>query len=210
MIKFYRFLFLTIFVICLSSCSFDKKTGIWKNERKQKEENVKLIKLSDKGKVIQEEINKDFLIKIKSKGISNKSWPMSGLNYLNSINSLKFDGNFNKSSKFKFKKFSKKEIKENTLVVGENYFVTVNGKGSILKFNKKEKLIWIKNFYTRKERKKVENISFAVSNNALYVTDNLGKLYSLNINSGEKIWSSKHLIGFNSQIKVFNNKIFCG
>ena len=62
MIKFYRFLFLTIFVICLSSCSFDKKTGIWKNERKQKEENVKLIKLSDKGKVIQEEINKDFLI----------------------------------------------------------------------------------------------------------------------------------------------------
>ena len=67
MIKFYRFLFLTIFVICLSSCSFDKKTGIWKNERKQKEENVKLIKLSDKGKVIQEEINKDFLIKIKSK-----------------------------------------------------------------------------------------------------------------------------------------------
>ena len=46
------------------------------------------------------------------------------------------------------------------------------------------------------------------NNNYLFVSDNLSKIYAIDINDGKVIWSKKNQLPFNSLIKLFDNKIF--
>ena len=58
---------------------------------------------------------------------------MSGLNYSNLIPHLRFGGKINKFSKYKFNKIPPSTVKENPLILEENYFITIGEEGSILK-----------------------------------------------------------------------------
>ena len=44
-ISFLRFILASLLLIITFGCSFDTKTGIWKNINEQKSANIKLIKL---------------------------------------------------------------------------------------------------------------------------------------------------------------------
>jgi outer membrane protein assembly factor BamB len=46
------------------------------------------------------------------------------------------------------------------------------------------------------------------NNNYLFVSDNLSKIYAIDLNDGKVIWSKKNQLPFNSLIKLFDNKIF--
>ena len=209
MISFLKFFLIFLLLITTFGCSFDTKTGIWENINEQKKVNTKLIKLSDSKQKIQTELNSRSIISLNSKTKSNNVWLMSGLNNLNSTGHLQFRGQINDFSKFRFKKIQYNKIKENPLIVGKGYFITINEKGSILKFTQKEKMQWQKNIYEkRRERKKIENISLVVSGQKIYGADNLGNYYAININNGEIIWIKKHKGTFNSQIKFFKDKLF--
>ena len=106
---------------------------------------------------------------------TNKKWIMSGLNYSNLISHLKLSGRIDKFSKYKFNKIPPNTVKENPLIIEENYFVTVGEKGSIVKFADRKKVQWNRNIYSKKEKKKIESISLALSKDKLYAIDNLGK-----------------------------------
>ena len=56
-ISFLRFILASLLLIITFGCSFDTKTGIWKNINEQKSANIKLIKLSDSKEKIQTELN---------------------------------------------------------------------------------------------------------------------------------------------------------
>ena len=204
--KVFRSTLIFSFAIILFGCSFDKKTGIWEN-KKREATNTALIKLSNKEKNFQKELNPELTINLNSKAKKNKKWIMSGLNYSNFINHQKFDGQINKFSKYKFKKIENSTIKENPLIVEENYIVTIGEKGSILKFVNKGKLQWRRNVYSKKEKKKIENISLAIYKDILYAADNLGKYYAIDVDTGEIVWVKRHKALFNSQIKITKNKI---
>ncbi len=205
--KFIKFSLIIIFSAMLFECSFDDKTGIWDNNKKIKERSVKLIKLSDSQSLIDAELNPDLEINLNFEPIKNNNWLMSGKNYANSVNHLKFDGNLQKFSKLKFEKIENKFIKENPLIIKENYLITVDGEGSILKFVN-NKIQWNRNIYSKKEKKKIDNISLTLFKEKLYAIDNLGKYYVLDVNTGRTIWIKQHKALFNSQIKVLKNKIF--
>ena len=132
---------------------------------------------------------------------------MSGLNYSNHTYHLRFDGQINKFSKYKFKNVQYNTIKENTLIIEKNYFIAIGKKGSILKFIKRGKLQWSRNVYSKKEKKKIDSISLALSKGKLYAIDNLGKYYVIDVDTGEIIWVKQHKALFNSQIKIIKNKI---
>ena len=207
-ISFLRFILASLLLIITFGCSFDTKTGIWKNINEQKSANIKLIKLSDSKEKIQTELNSQSIISFNSKIKSNNAWSMSGLNSMNFTGHLQFRGQINDFSKFKFKKIQYNKIKENPLIVGKNYFITIDEKGSILKYVK-GKLQWKKNIYEKKrERKKIKNISLGVSGKKIYGADNLGNYYAINMNDGEIVWLKKHRGTFNSQIKFFKDKLF--
>ncbi len=44
--------------------------------------------------------------------------------------------------------------------------------------------------------------------NSLLVSDNLSKIYSIDVDNGKILWSKKNKSPFNSEIKTFKNKIF--
>ena len=206
--KVFRSILIFSLSIILFECSFDNKTGIWTDKPKRKAANIALIKLSDDPNKFQKELNPELTININSQAKTNKKWVMPGLNYSNLTTHLKFGGQINKFSKYKFKKISHSKIKENPLIIEENYFITVSGKGSIVKFVNGRKVQWNRNVYSKKEKKKVESISLALSKDILYVIDNLGKYYAINVDTGKIIWVKRHNALFNSQIKVNKDKIF--
>ncbi len=64
-------------------------------------------------------------------------------------------------------------------------------------------------FIVKKEKKKIESISLALSKDKLYVIDNLGKYYAIDVDTGKNYLGLKrHDALFNSQIKVYKGKIY--
>ena len=65
-----------IFLLLVTTfgCSFDTKTGIWKNINEQKEANIKLIKLSDNQEKFQTELNPELTISFNSQAKTNNKW----------------------------------------------------------------------------------------------------------------------------------------
>ena len=149
----FRYILIFLLSIILFECSFDNKTGIWKNKSKRKAANTALIKLSDDQNKFQQELNQELTINLNSKAKTNKQWIMSGLNYSNHTYHLRFDGQINKFSKYKTEKIQNSTIKENPLIINEDYFITTGAKGSILKFVKRGKLQWSRNVYSKKRKK---------------------------------------------------------
>ncbi len=206
--KVFRSILIFFLSIILFECSFDDKTGIWIDKPKLKAANTLLIKLSDEQNKFQKELNPELTINFNSQAKTNKKWIMSGLNYSNLTYHLRFDGQIDKFSKYKFKTIQHSTIKENPLIVEKNYFIVIAEKGSILKFVNRGKLQWSRNVYSKKEKKKIESISLALSKGNLYAIDNLGKYYAINVDTGEIIWVKRHDALFNSQIKVYKGKIY--
>ena len=145
--KLFRSILIFSLLIILLECSFDNKTGIWENEKKQKAVNTELIKLSNYQNKFQSELNPELTINFNSKVKNNNKWIMSGLNHSNLTYHLNFDGQIIKFSKYKFKKIKHNKIKENPLIIEENYFITIGEEGSILKFVDDGKLEWSRNVY---------------------------------------------------------------
>ena len=206
--KVFRSILLLFLSIIFFECSFDNKTGIWIDKPKQKAANIALIKLSDDQNKFKEELNPGLTININSKEKTNKKWIMPGLNYSNLISHLRFDGKINKFSKYKFNKIPPSTVKENPLIIEEKYLITIGEKGSIVKFVNRKKVQWKRNIYSKKEKKKIENISLALSKDKLYAIDNLGKYYAIDVDTGKIIWVKRHDALFNSQIKVYKGKIY--
>ena len=205
--KVLKFAFIVFFSIILLECSFDTKTGIWDDNKKIKVRDAKLVKLSKSQNEIISEINPNLKINIDLKPIENKDWLMAGKNYANLSSHLRLDGKLSNISKYKFEKMKNKAIKENPLILVENYLITIDNKGTILKFAENNKIQWSKNIYNKKEKKKINNISLALSKGILYAIDNLGKYYALDVNTGSTVWVKQHTALFNSQMKVINKKI---
>ena len=206
--KFFKPVLIFSLSIILFECSFDTKTGIWIDKPKQKAANVALIKLSDDQNKFEKELNPGLIININSKAKTNEKWIMSGLNHSNLISHLKFSGRIDKFSKYKFNKIPPKSVKENPLIIEKNYFITIGEKGSIVKFVNRKKVQWNRNIYSKKEKKKIESISLALSKGKLYVIDNIGKYYAIDVDTGKIIWIKRHNALFSSQIKVYKDKIY--
>ena len=206
--KVFKFVLIFILSIIFIGCSLDNKTGIWNTNQKRKNVNTKLINLSDNSDSFQIELNPELTINLNSQAKTNNKWIMSGLNYTNLTNHLKFDSQVKKFSKYKYKKIQHSTIRESPLIVEKNYFIIMGEKGTILKFTNNKKLQWSKNIYSKREKNKIENISLTLHEEKLYAVDNLGKYYVLNVVTGEIVWINQHKAIFNSQIKVYKNKIF--
>tara|TARA_B100000579_G_scaffold430739_2_gene444654 strand:- start:102 stop:1430 length:1329 start_codon:yes stop_codon:yes gene_type:complete len=199
-----------IFILFISNCSFDNKSGIWSGKEKIEitKKEYEIIKLSEDDEIIKNELNKNIKIYLKQKTINNQEWLLSDINLSNSIPHLTFQGKIKTISKYKFNKIKKYKFTEPDLIVSKKYIIFHDKKGSILKFDKNTKLLWSKNIYNKNEKKNILEISFAVSNKTIFVSDNLGKYYALNLDTGKLIWEKKINSPFKSQIKIKSNQLF--
>jgi len=201
--KYFGFLLLFVF---FSNCSLDKKTGLWSEDKKIKTEEVQLNskELFTEEKNLQSEVNPSLKINLTGKLIKNSFIN----NYDNNNGRIDFNGNLEGISKFKFSKIDNFKYIEPELVFEKNNLLFFDNNGSILKFNQKSRLLWKKNYYTKIEKKLKPILFFANNKKHLIVVDNTSKYYSLDIESGELLWSQNNSSPFNSQVKIYKENFF--
>ena len=217
MIKKKKLIFFLIFIL-LNNCSFDNKTGIWaeseKEKRKISEIEKEQKKIIDVDKVYSSEnifSREALLVKniILSEPKKNSSWAMSGLNHQNYLGNIylpNIDNIFLKK-KIGKDKFSTSKIVTSLLMSGDNIIFS-DDRGTIFNIYRSGKINWKKNIYKKIYKRIYKNLSFSIYNNKIYIADNIGFIYSINLNNGKLVWIKNYGIPLKSNIKIFNDKIF--
>ena len=205
-----RLLYILIFSILLQSCSFDNKSGIWKNENEVLVQKNDPLSNFESLSYVEEQFDKivpfDGNSKIKiSNTVSNLKWSDIFYNKMNNFDNFNYN-NLNKLL-FKSKKLSRFDTSENILYE-ENNIILNDSKGNLIIYSIDEKKIISKfNFYKKRYKKLNKKINFIVENNIIYVADNLGYLYSYNYSINKILWAKNYKIPFRSNLKIYNKQL---
>ena len=190
--KFFLYFFL---LIILSSCSLGKQEVL---------DNDKISKIIfEKSKPINKEFNPNLNLKLTNltKG------EVFFANNTNNAGNINFNTNFDITINYKFKTIKEFDFNQPELIFTQDKNVVFfDGKGSIFKINNDLKEIWKVNHYTKREKKLKPIIYFAQNNNVLVAADNLSKIFLIDLKNGNLIKSVETNTGFNSNIKVSDNK----
>ena len=203
-------LILIILIFLSSHCSFDNKSGIWKNsdtidsKKTERFKDFETLYAQEKSfnKIILPDKSVDLLLDpIKE----TKQWSDEFYQESNNFDNFEYE-NLNEII-HKSKKISRYKIKDKILFDGENIVVT-DIKGNIVVYSVDRKEITYKyNFYKKKFKKIKKILNIIIEENIIYVADNLGYLYALDYRNKKLLWAKNIKIPFRSNIKISGNKI---
>ena len=197
----------------LYGCSFQNSGGFFENKVEEFEKEIQL-KNSKVVFALQKKFNKEVsgtVPKNLNKPNSAEEWTESGLNLNNYIPNLIYKND--KNIFFKSKKIGKNKFKLShtffePLIQGEKVYFS-DFSGNIYNYSLTDRrLVWKFNFYKKRYNNFPIETKLKLSNNNLIISDNLGYLYSLNIETSEIKWAKNYGIAFNSNLKIYDGKIF--
>ena len=204
--KVFKFI---LIIVVLQNCSFDNKSGIWKNENNVKKKDIffedfeKLSTTQDFFN-IKIDLEKNYKFDL-SKTIANKEWLDIFYNSSNNYENFKYENL--KKLIFRSKKFTKHKIDKHKLYEKGNIIFSDDA-GNLFIFSTNEKKIIKKfNFYRNKFKKIKKKINFLVENGIIFVSDNLGYLYAFDYNKDKVLWAKNYKVPFRSNIKLYKNLI---
>ena len=201
MSKIFKLLLIFIFI---TNCSFHKNSKFWNKENIEEEKNKNITEIFKKEEKLNFEFNPNLKINIDSRAVNS-----SFLKDLNNNNGrINYNGKLETLSKYKFKKIKDFYQYDPKILFYKNDIIFFDNEGSILRFNNDKNLVWKKNIYTKSEKKQNPILLFTNNNKILLVADNISKYYALDINTGELLWSKNNVAPFNSQLKVYKDKLF--
>tara|TARA_B100000579_G_scaffold208461_1_gene170263 strand:+ start:30 stop:1328 length:1299 start_codon:yes stop_codon:yes gene_type:complete len=192
-----------IFSIFLSNCSLNKNSKVWNKKEINENENKVTKKILTEKEIISTEFNP--LLKLDLSKIDQKN---KIFDLLNNFGSSKYDGQINKVNHYKFSKLENFNQFNFEPLILDSGVIVFEKKGTIIRFNDNKKVIWKNNFYSKTEKKIHPTLSFAITDKNLLVADSIAKISSINLQTGNLIWSKKSEYPFNSEIKISNNKLF--
>ena len=197
-----RLLILIISLFFLNNCSLNENSSIWQNKEVDTKNPKNIKKVFSEKKVVtqfNQELKLDLSkIKINNKIVDNR----------NNYGIQDYSGSIEKVGIYKFSKLDDvNHLNFKPLFLNDG-LIFFDKKGSIIRYDNNQKVLWKKNYYSKSEKKLKPKLNFALVDQNLLITDNISKYYSININSGELIWSKNNIYPFNSEIKRSKNKIF--
>ena len=197
-------------LLLLNNCSFDNKTGIWKNENNiGKNENVifkdfKEVVTSDSTFEKEIILNKNLKIFL-SKPEVNVDWKDYFFNYNN--NSINYKYNNSNEIILKSKRLSRHNVNKNIFLENKNLLLN-DENGNIIVFSTLSNQVISKfNFYKKRFKKIKKLLNLIVENNIIYTTDNLGYVYACNYKINKIIWAKNYKTPFRSNLKIIKDKI---
>ena len=205
-----NFFYIILIFILLNNCSFDTRSGIWSegNDFKKNTKNTfdvfKTLSSSENtfDKVIEK--NKDVNFDLPSQ-VFNKNWSDIYFSKSNNLQNFMYD-NLNKQV-YKGKKISRNNI-ENLILKKKDNIITTDLKGNLIIFSLEEnKVKTIFNFYQKKYKNINKILNIIADGEIIYVSDNLGYLYSYNYQTQQILWAQNYKIPFRSNLKIFDNKL---
>tara|TARA_A100000164_G_scaffold269668_1_gene241602 strand:+ start:3938 stop:5287 length:1350 start_codon:yes stop_codon:yes gene_type:complete len=211
--NFLKKIYFIITLFLLSSCSFQNTGSFFKDHSKDLEKeifkkNTKLV--FSEAKNFKKEITGITEAKIPEEVI-NSNWLETNYKKQNYIPHLKYNSSNNliyKSKKLGQNKFDTTDLSFETLIYDNNIFL-YDLSGNVFKFSiLNKKLVWKFNFYKKRYKKIPIYLKLKISDNNLIVSDNLGYLYILDIQTGNLNWAKNFGVPFRSSIKTEKENIF--
>ena len=177
-----------IFVISffLSNCSLNENSRIWNKKEKIENENKVSKKILNEKEIISTEFNPLLKLDLSKNKQNNKIFDP-----LNNFGSSKYNGQLNKVNQYKFSKLENFNQFNFEPLILNNGVIVFEKKGTIIRFNDNKKVVWKNNFYSKTEKKIHPTLSFAMTNKNLLVADSIAKVSSINLQTGNLIWSKK-------------------
>ena len=197
-----RLLIFIISLFFLNNCSLNENSRIWKN-KKDNSTNPKNIKKIFSEKKIITQFNQELKLDLANVKINNKV-----VDNQNNYGFQDYSGSIDKVGNYKFSKLDDVNELNFKPVFLNDGLIFFDKKGSIIRYDNNQKVLWKKNHYSKLEKKLKPKLNFALVDQNLLITDSISKYYSINVNSGELIWSKNNIYPFNSEIKRGKNKIF--
>lgn len=197
-----KIIILLIALVFINNCSLNENSRIWKDQDKIKEAN-NIKKIFAEEKIILSEFNQGIKLDLSAINDSSKEFD----NY-NNFGSQIYNGKLDKIGNYKFSKWEDENLFNFKPVFLSNGIIFFNKKGTIIRYDKNQKVIWKKNHYLKSEKKLQPKLNFLLDKKNLLITDNIAKYYSININNGDLNWSKINTYPFNSEIKKFKDKAF--
>ena len=185
----------------LNQCSFNENSRIWKEKEIENNKNIKKIFLVEKK--ITAEFNQELKLDLSKIRTNNKI-----IDNQNNYGSQEYNGSINKIGNYKFSKLDNiNQLNYKPLFLNDG-LIFFDNKGSIIRYDNNQKVIWKTNHYSKSEKKLKPRLNFVLEEENLLVTDSIAKYYSVNINTGEVNWSKNNTYPFNSEIKKNKKRIF--
>ena len=207
-----KIIYYILVILFLQSCSFDKKSGIWKNSS----EEIKKVNnnFKDFKKIVLEseiffnktvELDKEFIFSLTSSSFPNK-W--NDFFYENNNVNANFAYSDKNELIFQSSKLSRKKMNSNILF-DRNLLLSSDSQGNIILYSlEKKKILYKYNFYKKKYNKFKKKLYYILKDGLLYVSDNIGYLYVYNYLENNIIWAKKFDAPFRSNLKINNKNIF--
>ena len=197
-----RLLIFIISLFFLNNCSLNENSRIWKDKKDNSINPKNIKKIFSEKKIItqfNQELKLDLTnVKIKNKIVDNQ----------NNYGFQDYSGSIDKVGNYKFSKLDDiNELNFKPVFLNDG-LIFFDKKGSIIRYDNNQKVLWKKNHYSKLEKKLKPKLNFVLVDQNLLITDSISKYYSINVNSGELIWSKNNIYPFNSEIKRSKNKIF--
>ena len=197
-----RLIILLLSLFVLNNCSLNEKSKIWK-EKEQNLENKNIKKVFLDKKIITSEFNQELKLDLTKVQSNNKT-----IDNQNNYGSQSYDGLINKIGNYKFSKLENINQLNFKPIFLDDGLIFFDKKGSIVRYDNSQKVVWKKNHYSKSEKKLKPQLNFLITGDNLLVVDNIAKYYSVNINSGKLNWSKNNNYPFNSEIKKRGSKFF--
>jgi len=198
-----KLIFTFIVLFFFSNCSFNENSRIWKDKENKLETDKKITKVFAEENLSVSEFNRDLKLDLSSIKINNKKNENQ-----NNLGLQNYKGELAKIGNFKFSKLEEINQLDFEPIFLKNGIIFFDKKGSIIRYDYNQKVIWKKNHYSKAEKKLKPKLNFLVDGKNLIVADSIAKYYSVNISTGELNWSKNNQYPFNSNIKKHKDKIF--
>ena len=215
-----KVLFFFLFCLVTTGCSFDTFSGIWGDPNKEKKrakeielrqqsvlDIIKIYSTEDEA-IYDKEVNLTKNIKLSSPD-KNSSWEMSGLTPQNLLGNIYLPSINNRFLKKKVGKNKLSILKIKTsILLYQDQIIFTDTIGNIFKITQNGQIIWKINIYNKIYKNINKKLNLSVYKNHIYISDNVGFVYSVNFETGKIIWVKNNGISLKSNIKIFKDKIF--
>ena len=198
-----RLVILLIALFFINNCSLNENSRIWKDKEKDLSNLSNVKKIFAEEKLVVQEFNQGLNLDLSFIKSNNKF-----IDNLNNLGSQNYKGVLNKIGNYKFSKLEELNQINFKPLFFSNHIVFFDKKGSIIKYDENQKVIWKKNHYSKAEKKLYPKLNFILHEENILISDSIAKYYSINSNTGELNWTKNNTYPFNSEIKKHKNKFF--
>ena len=151
MIRIFIF-FLLPFI--LANCSLNEDSKIW-NKNKKVNIDKKIEVLFEEKKISYNELNPNINLNLLKVDTQNKT-----LDNKNNFGIQKYSGKINKIKNFRFAKFHNEAETDLRPLFLRDGIIFFDNKGSIIRFDNNQKIVWKKNYLSKFEKKKSSKTLF--------------------------------------------------